>query len=58
MTRQEACGTWRTVIGAARRNAAGLALDALTRGTGRFTEEPFGPRLIRTHRIRAHTVGG
>ncbi|MEU9990761.1 DUF664 domain-containing protein [Streptomyces sp. NPDC048045] len=53
MTRQETCGTWQTEIGAARRNAAGLPLDALSRGTGRFTEEPFSPR-----RIRAHTVGG
>ncbi|MFF5160306.1 DinB family protein [Streptomyces sp. NPDC000348] len=53
-TWQEAYGTWQAEIDAARRNAAGFALDDLSRGRGRHTGEPFSLRWIHTHMIEEY----
>lgn len=53
-TWQEAYGTWQAEIDAARRNAAGFALDDLSRGRGRRTGEPFSLRWIYTHMIEEY----
>ncbi|MGW2704795.1 DinB family protein [Streptomyces sp. NPDC001340] len=53
-TWEEAYGTWQAEIETARRNAAGFALDDLSRGRSRFTEEPFNLRWIYTHMIEEY----
>ena len=45
----EAYATWQAEIEIARRHAAGFGLDDLSRGTSRFTQEPFSLRWIYTH---------
>ncbi|MFJ4688442.1 DinB family protein [Streptomyces sp. NPDC091377] len=56
-TWQEAYATWQSEIAAARRNAAGFALDDLSKGHGRRRSEPFEPfnlRWIYTHMIEEY----
>ncbi|MFE2282271.1 DinB family protein [Streptomyces sp. NPDC059454] len=53
-TWQEAYGTWQAEIDTARRNAAGFALDDLSRGRSRRTGEPFSLRWIYTHMIEEY----
>jgi uncharacterized damage-inducible protein DinB len=53
-TWKEAYATWQAEIDIARRNAAGFALDDLSRGRSRFTEEPFSLRWIYTHMIEEY----
>ncbi|MEU9354606.1 DinB family protein [Streptomyces griseoloalbus] len=53
-TWQEAYATWQAEIGVARRNAAGFALDDLSRGRSRHTGEPFSLRWIYTHMIEEY----
>ncbi|TVZ77508.1 DinB family protein [Streptomyces sp. BK340] len=53
-TWKEAYGTWQAEIETARRNAAGFALDDLSRGRSRFTDEPFNLRWIYTHMIEEY----
>ncbi|GGS97431.1 DinB family protein [Streptomyces chromofuscus] len=50
----EAYATWQAEIVIARRNAAGFALDDLSRGRGRSTDEPFSLRWIYTHMIEEY----
>ncbi|MFV0137253.1 DinB family protein [Streptomyces sp. HMX87] len=53
-TWQEAYTTWQTEIDAARRNAARVGLDELSRGKHRSTDEPFSLRWIYTHMIEEY----
>jgi uncharacterized damage-inducible protein DinB len=53
-TWQDAYTTWQTEIGHARHNAAGFALDDLSRGRSRSTGEPFTLRWIYTHMIEEY----
>ncbi|MFE9452989.1 DinB family protein [Streptomyces sp. NPDC006739] len=53
-TWDEAYGTWRAEVDRARRNAAGLALDAFSRGRSRSTDQPFNLRWIYTHMIEEY----
>ncbi|GAB7102800.1 DinB family protein [Streptomyces phaeofaciens JCM 4814] len=53
-TWEEAHATWQAEIEAARHNAAGFALDELSRGRSRFTDEPFNLRWIYTHMIEEY----
>ncbi|GGW27195.1 DinB family protein [Streptomyces griseoloalbus] len=53
-TWQEAHATWQAEIDVARRNAAGFALDDLSRGRSRHTGEPFSLRWIYTHMIEEY----
>ncbi|CAL9390664.1 DinB family protein [Streptomyces griseomycini] len=53
-TWQEAYATWQAEIDAARRNAAGFALDDLSRAPGRAGGEPFSLRWIHTHMIEEY----
>ncbi|KAF3464200.1 DinB family protein [Streptomyces sp. Tu 3180] len=53
-TWQEAYTTWQAEIDAARRNAAGFALDDLSKGRGRADDEPFSLRWIYTHMIEEY----
>lgn len=53
-TWKEAYGTWQAEIETARRNAAGFALDDLSRGRSRSTDEPFNLRWIYTHMIEEY----
>ncbi|MET7294594.1 DinB family protein [Streptomyces griseoloalbus] len=53
-TWQEAYATWQAEIDVARRNAAGFALDDLSRGRSRHTGEPFSLRWIYTHMIEEY----
>ncbi|GHH93167.1 DinB family protein [Streptomyces capillispiralis] len=53
-THEEAYATWQSEIDAARRNAAGFALDDLSRGVGRQTGEPYSLRWIYTHMIEEY----
>ncbi|MER6405569.1 DinB family protein [Streptomyces viridosporus] len=53
-TWQEAYSTWQAEIGAARRNAAGFALDDPSKGRGRDGGEPFTLRWIYTHMIEEY----
>ncbi|MDF3299621.1 DinB family protein [Streptomyces tropicalis] len=46
--------TWQAEIAAARRHAAGFALDDVSHGTSRFSEEPFSLRWIYTHMIEEY----
>jgi uncharacterized damage-inducible protein DinB len=50
----QAYATWQGEIEVARRYAAGLALDDLSRGTSKFTDEPFSLRWIYTHMIEEY----
>ncbi|MEU7055813.1 DinB family protein [Streptomyces sp. NPDC046197] len=50
----EAYATWQAEIETARRNAAGFALDDLSKGRSRFTDEPFSLRWIYTHMIEEY----
>ncbi|CAL9391729.1 hypothetical protein SUDANB176_01275 [Streptomyces sp. enrichment culture] len=53
-TWQEAYATWQAEIDAARRNAAGFALDDLSRGRSGAGGEPFSLRWIHTHMIEEY----
>ncbi|MFE9673735.1 DinB family protein [Streptomyces sp. NPDC006259] len=53
-TWQEAYATWQAEIGIARRNAAELRLDELSRGRSASTGEPFNLRWIYTHMIEEY----
>ncbi|MEW2074911.1 DinB family protein [Streptomyces sp. NPDC013433] len=53
-TWQEAYATWQSEIGAARRNAAGFALDDPSRGRHRFSDDPYSLRWIYTHMIEEY----
>lgn len=53
-TWEEAYATWQSEIEIARRNAARFALDDLSKGRSRFTEEPFSLRWIYTHMIEEY----
>ncbi|MFJ9818961.1 DinB family protein [Streptomyces sp. NPDC101151] len=53
-TWKEAYGTWQAEIETARRNAAGFALNDLSQGRSRHTEEPFSLRWIYTHMIEEY----
>ncbi|WP_416983687.1 DinB family protein [Streptomyces sp. T028] len=53
-TWEEGYATWQAEIAAARRYAADFALDDLSRGTSRFTNEPFNLRWIYTHMIEEY----
>jgi uncharacterized damage-inducible protein DinB len=53
-TWQQAYATWQAEIDVARRNAAGFALDDLSRGRSRHTGEPFTLRWIHTHMIEEY----
>lgn len=53
-TWQEAYATWQSEIDAARRNAAGFALDDRSRGRSRFTDEPYTLRWIYNHMIEEY----
>ncbi|MFI9566875.1 DinB family protein [Streptomyces rishiriensis] len=46
--------TWQAEIEAARRCAADFALDDLSRGRSRFTDQPFSLRWIYTHMIEEY----
>ncbi|MGW0996430.1 DinB family protein [Streptomyces sp. NPDC002520] len=50
----EAYATWQAEIGIARRHAAGFALDDFSKGSSRFTGEPFNLRWIYTHMIEEY----
>ncbi|MEU5088608.1 DinB family protein [Streptomyces sp. NPDC021356] len=50
----EAHAAWQAEIEAARRLAAGLGLDDLSKGRSRFTDEPFNLRWIYTHMIEEY----
>ncbi|MHB9863212.1 DinB family protein [Streptomyces sp. YIM S03343] len=50
----EANATWQAEIQVARSNAAGLALDELSKGRSRFSDEPFSLRWILTHMIEEY----
>ncbi|MEU6811370.1 DinB family protein [Streptomyces sp. NPDC046831] len=50
----EAYATWQAEIDAARRNAARFALDDLSKGRSRSTDEPFSLRWIYTHMIEEY----
>lgn len=50
----EAYATWQAEIAIARRNAAGFALDDLSKGRGRHSDEPFSLRWIYTHMIEEY----
>jgi uncharacterized damage-inducible protein DinB len=50
----EAYATWQAEIDAARRHAAGFALDDLSRGRSRHTGEAFSLRWIVTHMIEEY----
>lgn len=50
----EAYGTWQREIEAARENASGIDLDALSVGRSRGTGEPFSLRWIYTHMIEEY----
>lgn len=50
----EARATWQGEIETARRLAAGLALDDLSKGRSRSTDEPFSLRWIYTHMIEEY----
>ncbi|MFJ1970336.1 DinB family protein [Streptomyces sp. NPDC087903] len=53
-TWEEARATWQTEIDTARRIAAGFALDDLSEGRSRSTDEPFSLRWIYTHMIEEY----
>lgn len=53
-TWQEAYATWQAEIDAARRNAAGVALDDPSRGRHRFSADPYSLRWIYTHMIEEY----
>ncbi|MFF5188520.1 DinB family protein [Streptomyces sp. NPDC000345] len=53
-TWEEAYGTWQAEVEAARRCAEGVALDDLSRGRSKFTDEPFSLRWIYTHMIEEY----
>ncbi|GAA3501463.1 DinB family protein [Streptomyces prasinosporus] len=53
-TWQEAYATWQAEIDAARRNAAGFALDDLSKGLNRAGDGPFSLRWIYTHMIEEY----
>ncbi|MFF7853686.1 DUF664 domain-containing protein [Streptomyces sp. NPDC007904] len=53
-TWQEAHTTWQAEIDAARRAAAGFALDDLSKGRSRTGGEPFSLRWIYTHMIEEY----
>jgi uncharacterized damage-inducible protein DinB len=53
-TWEETYATWQAEVDAARRNAAGLALDDFSKGTSRSTGEPFNLRWIYTHMIEEY----
>ncbi|MEH0581784.1 MULTISPECIES: DinB family protein [Streptomyces] len=50
----QAHAAWQAEIEVARRHAAGFALDELSRGRSRFTDEPFSLRWIYTHMIEEY----
>ncbi|MHC5906445.1 DinB family protein [Streptomyces sp. S6] len=50
----EAHATWQREIEAAREQAARFALDDLSQGKSRFTDEPFTLRWIYTHMIEEY----
>ncbi|MEH0468822.1 DinB family protein [Streptomyces sp. B21-097] len=50
----QAHATWQAEIEVARRHAADFALDDLSRGRSRFTDEPFSLRWIYTHMIEEY----
>ncbi|CAM5265263.1 hypothetical protein SVIOM342S_06159 [Streptomyces violaceorubidus] len=50
----EAHATWQAEIETARRNAAGVSLDASSRGKHRRTGERFSLRWIHTHMIEEY----
>ncbi|HEY8979181.1 MAG TPA: DinB family protein [Streptomyces sp.] len=50
----EAYATWQGEIEAAREQAAQFALDDLSQGKSRFTDEPFTLRWIYTHMIEEY----
>jgi len=50
----EAYATWQGEIEAAREQAARFALDDLSQGKSRFTDEPFTLRWIYTHMIEEY----
>ncbi|MGW1160444.1 DinB family protein [Streptomyces sp. NPDC002513] len=50
----EAYATWQGEIEIARRQAARFALDDLSEGRSRFTDEPFNLRWIYTHMIEEY----
>ncbi|WP_112469622.1 DinB family protein [Streptomyces triticisoli] len=50
----EAYATWQAEIETARRNAAGLGLDELSKVRSRSTGEPFNLRWIYTHMIEEY----
>ncbi|MEU9975140.1 DinB family protein [Streptomyces sp. NPDC051014] len=52
--RQEAYANWQAEIGAARRNAAGFALDDLSRGRHRRSGQRMNLRWIHTHMIEEY----
>ncbi|MEU8590403.1 DinB family protein [Streptomyces sp. NPDC048664] len=53
-TWEEAYATWQREIETARRLAADVGLDDLSKGTGRRTKEPFSLRWIYTHMIEEY----
>lgn len=53
-TWQEAHAAWQAEIDIARRNAAGFALDDLSKGRSRHSGEPFSLRWIYTHMIEEY----
>ncbi|GGX04148.1 hypothetical protein GCM10010297_27540 [Streptomyces malachitofuscus] len=53
-TWQEAHATWQAEMEAARRNAAGFALDDPSRGRSRFSDDPPSLRWIYTHMIEEY----
>ncbi|GAA3814768.1 DinB family protein [Streptomyces phyllanthi] len=53
-TWEDAYTTWQAEITAARRNAARFALDDVSEGRSRFTEEPITLRWIYTHMIEEY----
>lgn len=50
----EAYAVWQAEIEVARQNAAGFALDELSQGKSRSTDEPFSRRWIYTHMIEEY----
>lgn len=50
----EAYATWQAEIDIARRNAAGLGLDELSKGRSKYTGEPFSLRWIYLHMIEEY----
>lgn len=53
-TWQEAHATWQAEMEAARRHAAGFALDDPSRGRSRFSDDPPSLRWIYTHMIEEY----